>query len=365
MTAQVLIEEAELNCAPLLLSFAPGLKMGISAAQYRRFIRAVREELQIAAVPVGLHLDHAFALDDIREALDLGFTSVMIDASRERWELNVERTREVVAMAHPIGVAVEAELGHVAIGGHYGNNEASQDQIGWLTEPQEATAFVTQTGVDALAVAIGTVHGVYNGEPKLDFERLAEISNSLSIPLVLHGASGTGADNLRRAVQLGIRKINVFSDLLKSLRAETLTGLQSDTNFDLFSSLRSAIAPVMDFYLDVSGSKDAIKGVPEAAARVKELFLEGYSCAQALFMTFAEVKGFASDVTMQTLDMYSGGYCNQGGPCGVLDGALAVIGAGCMPVNVLDKQARRQAWAVGEQYLLWYQAEIGELTAGN
>ncbi len=214
MVVQLLIEQAERLKAPLLLSFAPGLKYDMSTRQYARFIRIVREEAQMASVPLGLHLDHAFAMEDIREAIDLGFTSVMIDASREAWQVNVERTKQVVEIAHAVGVAVEFELGHVAVGGSYEAQEDQQDQQGWLTEPAQAVDFVKQTGVDTLAVAIGTIHGTYTGEPKLDFSRLEIINRMVDVPLVLHGASGTGPEKSKKAVSLGIRKINVFSELI-------------------------------------------------------------------------------------------------------------------------------------------------------
>ena len=360
LVVQLLIEQAERLQAPLLLSFSPGLKYDMTPRQYARFIRLVREEAQVASVPLGLHLDHAFALEDIREAIDIGFTSVMIDASREEWAVNIQRTSEVVQMAHAVGVAVESELGHVAVGGQYGAQEDQSDQHGWLTEPEQAVEFVRQTGVDALAVAVGTIHGVYKGEPNLDFERLKTIHQLVEVPLVLHGASGTGHENLRKAVQLGIRKINVFSELVQTLRSELITGLQADSSFHTMTHQRKAVRQVMDFYLAASGSIGAVKDQSVGlVSRVNELFTNGYACSEAIFMAFAERGGFSSDVTLQSMSMYLGGLCRTGETCGALTGALAVIGAVQSSINPVDKARRETAITTGKACMDWFHQEMG------
>ncbi len=146
--ADALLRCAEQHNAPLALSFSPSLKSYTGVTDFPHFIRMVREMAIQANVPVALHLDHAYRMEDIEEAIGLGFTSVMIDASTEPWEVNVARTRQVVEMAHPLGISVEAELGHVASSGRYLTADSQQ---GWLTDPQEAAEFVQLTGIDALA----------------------------------------------------------------------------------------------------------------------------------------------------------------------------------------------------------------------
>ena len=159
-------------------------------------------------VPVAMHLDHGQDVETCKKACDLGFTSVMIDASSEDYEVNVARTKEVVEYAHSKGIVVEAELGHVGTGETY----ASDNNDSIYTEVAMAQKFVEETGVDSLAVSIGTAHGKYKGTPVIDFDRLHELRDTLSVPLVLHGGSGSGETNLERCATEGITKINVFTD---------------------------------------------------------------------------------------------------------------------------------------------------------
>ncbi len=164
-------------------------------------------------VPVALHLDHGTNLETVEKAIACGFTSVMIDASAEPFDVNVSRTTEVVRLAHARNVTVEAEIGHVGQGDNYSSWSLSGSIY---TTVEEAAAFVEQTGVDSLAVSIGTVHGIYKNleKPDLNFERLHELAQNVSVPLVLHGGSGTGDENLRRCATEGISKINIYTDFL-------------------------------------------------------------------------------------------------------------------------------------------------------
>ena len=157
-------------------------------------------------IPVVLHLDHGTSFDVCKEAIDAGFTSVMIDASKYSFDENVRITKEVVDYARRFNVSVEAELGH--IGGSEDNITASSLNA-TLDESQE---FVILTGVDFFAPALGSVHGVYKGEPNLDFVTMKEISDNVSVPLVLHGASGIDDEKIRKAIDCGISKINVNTD---------------------------------------------------------------------------------------------------------------------------------------------------------
>lgn len=157
---------------------------------------------------VALHLDHGGGFEEIMLALRSGYTSVMIDRSKLPFEENVREVREVVRIAHAMGVSVEAELGHVGTGTEYDTTRDSG-----LTHKEEAQRFVEETGVDALAVAVGTSHGIYKGTPRLEFELLKEIAALVEVPLVLHGGSGTGDDNLKKCIDCGIQKINLFTDM--------------------------------------------------------------------------------------------------------------------------------------------------------
>jgi len=176
-----------------------------AVADITRFFAATR----YPEVPTALNLDHGRSFDVCAKAIRAGFTSVMIDCSKLPLDENIQITSEVVKMAHAAEVSVEAELGRVGSARNY-----AEDRTAPLTDPAEAVEFVKRTSVDCLAVAVGTAHGLYEGEtPELDFERLAELRRAVPVPLVLHGGSSTGDDKLALAVKTGISKINLFSDL--------------------------------------------------------------------------------------------------------------------------------------------------------
>ncbi|MDR5001040.1 class II fructose-bisphosphate aldolase [Brevibacillus parabrevis] len=159
-------------------------------------------------IPIVLHLDHAMDVDLVQEAIRYGFTSVMIDGSSLPFADNVALTRQVTDLARPHGISVEAELGHVGgneLGGTYGTESK-------LTEPYQVAEFVERTGVDALAVSIGTAHGVYTAEPNLNVERMREINQASPVPLVLHGGSGTPDAQVQAVVKHGISKVNLYAD---------------------------------------------------------------------------------------------------------------------------------------------------------
>ena len=161
-----------------------------------------------ATVPVAVHYDHGLTFERCIEAMKLGFSSIMFDGSAGDNEINLANTREIVKIAHARGITVEGEIGHVGEAAN-GDNETGD----MYTTREEAVAFVENTGVDALAIAIGTAHGAYKSKPKLDLERLKEIRSALDTPLVLHGGSGLSDDDFRNTVKYGISKINIFTDL--------------------------------------------------------------------------------------------------------------------------------------------------------
>jgi fructose-bisphosphate aldolase class II len=162
-----------------------------------------------AKVPVTVHLDHGQNFETIIKTMKYGFTSVMFDGSVLEYDENIKKTREIVKIAKALGISVEAELGHV--GGAEGGGSDEHEE--YYTEPEKALDFVNQTGIDALAIAIGTAHGEYVKKPCLDVNRLSEINAKVDIPLVLHGGSGLSDDDFRECIKRGIRKINIFTDM--------------------------------------------------------------------------------------------------------------------------------------------------------
>ena len=178
----------------------------------RTIIKFFSDEVDI---PIAVCLDHSPSFEDCVMGIRTGVTAIMADRSTLPYEENVEQCALLARIAHAAGVSIEAELGHVGQGSNY-----AVDGVSALTDPEEARRFVEETGVDALAVAIGTAHGLYIGTPKLDFGRLAEIDAAVGKPLVLHGGSGSGDDNLHKACTMGIAKVNIVTDILVATDAE-------------------------------------------------------------------------------------------------------------------------------------------------
>lgn len=210
-SASALINAAKELNMPLILMLWEGAPEPM--AEMEMVSDFVRREAGKTHVPIALHLDHGHEMETIYRAIHAGFSSVMLDASELSFEENVAATREVVRMAHACGVTVEAELGHV---GGMSGVEAEGDEESTLTVPEEAAEFVRLTNVDSLAVSIGTVHGVYSGEPHIDMERLKKIYQIVDVPLVLHGGSGTGIELLQETMKFGVSKLNVMTDLMKA-----------------------------------------------------------------------------------------------------------------------------------------------------
>ncbi len=206
-TLQVVVEAAAEMKSPVILAGTPGTYSYGGVENIVGIVEALSKEHDI---PLSLHLDHHEDFDDIKYKVDAGIRSAMIDGSHLPFEENVELVKKVVELCHKNDVSVEAELGR--LGG--AEDDLVVDEKDTLyTNPKQALEFVERTGIDSLAVAIGTAHGLYKSEPKLDFERLEEIRNIVSIPLVLHGASGLPDEDIQRAIGLGICKVNVATEL--------------------------------------------------------------------------------------------------------------------------------------------------------
>jgi fructose-bisphosphate aldolase, class II len=205
---QGIVEISEETNAPLLVAIHPDEVRHIG----REMITGIIERSHRASVPIAIHWDHGATYEQILEAIRFGFTSVMIDGSLKPFEENVAISRKVTDSAHALGVSVEAELGTIGANDSYA--EAGSAEIIY-TDPDDAVTFVEQTGVDSLAVAIGTFHGLYPAhlKPELKLDLLKEIKSRVSIPLVLHGGSGNPDDEIREAAQIGINKINISTDI--------------------------------------------------------------------------------------------------------------------------------------------------------
>ena len=196
-----------------------------------------------AKVPVVVHLDHGLHKETCLKALKLGFSSIMYDCSTESYEVNCERVREMTEIAHSYGASIEGEIGHV--GGAEGAETAEQqaDASKFYTTPQEAKDFVDRTGVDALAIAVGTAHGAYKLPPKLDFDRIRTIARTVPTPLVLHGGSGLTDTDFRKAIEAGISKVNIFTDINIAAVESAMAHFTSMGKgiIDLLPSVRDAV----------------------------------------------------------------------------------------------------------------------------
>jgi len=235
----------------------PGI-LGIQPRQLNQpetpsFIRYIRARAEASPVPVSILLDHGTSFEECLQILSYGATDVMFDGGKLPLEENTDVTRAVVRAAHAMGAGVEAELGFVGQGSDYDNPDFIRQGF---TKPEEAAEFVEKTGVDALAVAIGSAHGVYQGKPELALDLLADIRSRVDVPLVLHGGSGISDDQFRAAIAGGISKINIFTDLRLAAQEKMIAAAQAeDANyFKMFQAPRSAFRDRCQHFLDVFGA---------------------------------------------------------------------------------------------------------------
>lgn len=218
----------------------------------------VKELAENLRIQVGLHLDHGKSIDTVKQAIAAGYTSIHIDGSSLSYEDNVRLTQEAVSLAHAKNITVEGELGHIA-----GSSEKHDEKItinqDMLTDPELAKKFVKETGVDILAVSIGNIHGVYTSEPKLDFVRLQELKE-IGLPMSLHGGSGITEDQVKRAIGLGITKINVNTELREAytdtLRTELAEDLDEIVPYEYLPEEIEAIEDVVERKIRMFGSEN-------------------------------------------------------------------------------------------------------------
>jgi fructose-bisphosphate aldolase class II len=222
-------------------------------APRRATVAFIRELAADAPVPVAIELDHGKDFKTVMECIRVGFTDVMLDASTEPYEENVALTRQVVEAAHAAGLGVEAELGRVSRGDKYADVNARRATF---TRPEDVERFVAQTGVDALAVAFGSAHGVYKGEPELELDLLDRIRARVQVPLVLHGGSGLSDDDFRAAIEHGISKVNIYTNMaLAALRAMRESLAEPEVGYvEVGRSVQEAIKEVVAHCMQVFDS---------------------------------------------------------------------------------------------------------------
>ena len=232
--AMAVVAAAESQASPAMLQIHPAsLEFG-----GRPLIALCIAAAQSASVPMSVHLDHSAERSDIERVLEIGINSIMADGSPLDYESNVAFTRDVTEMVHYNDGTVEAELGRLS---GTEDNTVVAEYDAKLTDPEQAADFVKRTGVDSLAVCIGNVHGRYTGWPTLDFGRLESIRESVSVPLVLHGASGLPEDMIKKSIELGVRKFNVNTEVRTAYVESFANELEGFTRPDLLDLMDSAV----------------------------------------------------------------------------------------------------------------------------
>ena len=238
--------------APVVVMTSPSTIIHFGEKTMVSAVRSMAEEYE---VPVVLHLDHGTNYEVIRRCIDNGFSSVMIDASSKEFAENVEITSKVVEYAAKTGCSVEAELGHV---GGAEDNIIADEQTARFTRPEDVVKFVSATGIDALAIAVGTAHGFYKSAPKIDFDRIAAIRALSQIPLVLHGGTGISDQDFRKAINVGINKINVGTELMVNgyfnvMKKACMEATHTDPR-KITSEVRKTCASLVEAKIEVFGS---------------------------------------------------------------------------------------------------------------
>lgn len=229
---RAMIEAAEEEKSPIILQ---GLDVDLDGIGMDYLSSMMLTAAHKARIPVCVHIDHAKDIEFVERAIKYGFTSIMFDGSMLPLEENIKNTKKICDLSHKHGVTVEAELGHVGDGISGDSEMESYEKTeGKLTSPDEMDKFIKETKVDALAVSIGTAHGIYESRPELDFERLKELSEISTIPLVLHGASNTPDEDIKKAISLGISKVNIYAEMLSAFYSELRDVLNSQDHMSIW-----------------------------------------------------------------------------------------------------------------------------------
>lgn len=251
----VIMETCEEENAPCLIEAAEPTVKAYGADTLFAMADALAKRHRI---PVALHLDHGYSFDVIIQGVRAGFSSVMFDGSKLPFDENVRATKKIVEICHACGVSVEAEIGHVGVADHVPSEE---ERTQFLTRPEDARRFAELTGVDFLAVAIGTAHGMYKFTPTLDLERLSKIAEQVDLPLVIHGGSST--PGIEKTPPLGVSKVNVFTDLQVAIREKAKEILETEpleklTAVKIWLTANKAAAPVARDWLRKLGASGKV-----------------------------------------------------------------------------------------------------------
>ncbi|MGW9019797.1 class II fructose-bisphosphate aldolase [Priestia megaterium] len=250
-TVQVAIQMAEKEEQPVIIALGERYFPTVDVEGFSAMVQRIAAK---TSVPVCLHLDHAYEKESIIRAIRSGFTSVMYDGSKYELEQNIHYTKEIVDIAHMAGVSVEAEIGSLARGAFSDEEEGN----GTLTDPKLAKQFVAETNVDFLAAAIGTVHGMYQGEPNINLALLEEIRNEVDVPLVLHGGSGTPDDIIKNSIKSGICKININTEVSMAAVSYLQNYFQENKTTHLstvMANTQEAMEPVITKFIRLFANK--------------------------------------------------------------------------------------------------------------
>ncbi|UUZ91565.1 class II fructose-bisphosphate aldolase [Paenibacillus sp. P25] len=251
-TVRAAVRAAENQSQPVIIALGERYFGTVDVEGFVAMVHAIAAK---ASVPVALHLDHAYEKESIACAIAGGFSSVMYDGSKLSFEDNIRHTQEIVEMAHAAGVSVEAEIGSLARGAFSDEEEGD----GTFTSPADARRFVAETGVDFLAAAIGTVHGMYSGEPNINLRLLEQIREAVDVPLVLHGGSGTPDAIILQTIRRGICKINVNTEISLAAAAflKEYVSAHPDAHLSvIMSEMENAMVPAMSRFVSLFASRD-------------------------------------------------------------------------------------------------------------
>lgn len=250
-TMRAAVRAAQSENQPVIIALGERYFGTVDVEGFAAMVKAIAAK---ASIPIALHLDHAYEKESIERAIASGFSSVMYDGSKYSLEQNIDQTKTIVGIAHAAGVSVEAEIGSLARGAFSDEEEGS----GTLTNPSDAKRFVTETGVDFLAAAIGTVHGMYSGEPNINLPLLEQIRSAIDIPLVLHGGSGTPDAMIIETIKRGICKINVNTEISMAAVSFLNEYVPANPNVHLsvvMSELENAIVPAMSRFVSLFANR--------------------------------------------------------------------------------------------------------------
>lgn len=250
LSVMACIDAAEETESPLIMLCGGGQTRDIDYLG-----RMMTDYANKASVPVTMILDHSPSFEDSMRGIHAGFMAIMVDRSQRPFEDNVAEVCELSRIAHAAGVEVEGELGHVGMGDNY-----EHDGHNAFTVPDEAIEYVERTKVDCLAVAIGTAHGVYKGTPELHFDLLQELAEKVPVPLVLHGGSGSGDENLAKACRLGIAKVNIANDVLRASYNKLVeNGMEGNNIYGIFDLMYAGYKEKSMHLMELFGSAGKAK----------------------------------------------------------------------------------------------------------